>query len=236
MSQKQQYTTDTRFYSPGKGEKLDVPPDMSENTEDLEDEALGAAPESPPWMMLIIGAIELGAGIYTNFMQVSTSSQAWLSSMLGSSAVQNLTVQQLLSMQPKVSAMALLIALIVQIIVVSQSQPMSSVWRRIRTIQMAHINVVHATAHAVTHLTLWQWLAWICFIGDVVGDVRYITLFTKDPLSVFFWIVVLSAGSTLVMLDGAQRLWGGVQAWRDYALFYQRYYPQGGDDGDFLQD
>ena len=225
--QQQQYGQDSRYYTPGKGEKLSSTSasiDEEADTENLEDEALGAAPESPPLMMLLIGVVELGAGIYTNYMQVSTSSQAWLSSMEGASAVQNMTVQQLLSWQPKMGAMAMLIALIVQVIVVAQSQPMSSVWRRIRTIQMSHINVVHATKHAITHLTLWQWLAWICFIGDVVGDVRYITLFTKDPMSVFFWIIVLSAGSTLVLLDGAQRLWGGVQAWRDYTLFYKRYY------------
>jgi len=65
-------------------------------------------------------------------------------------------------------------------------------------------------------LGFWQWLGIIAFAADVLGDVRYAMLMTGDVFGTTLWAIFLSAGSTLLLLNGVQRMWGAFHEWGTY--------------------
>lgn len=188
-----------------------------------DDTPFEAAAESPPALMLLFGLAEIVWGFITNGIQLVTSTLAFVSSTLAE-AVRIHSVQDVAAISPKLFIIAGVIAGSVQIIVLMNAMPMSSVWRRMREVQRSKVNAMHAAKEVAQHMQFRQWLFIVAFIGDVIGDARFVTLFTKDWVSVGLWVIMLTASSTLVFFDGWQRVWGALQSWRDYKMYHEQHY------------
>lgn len=203
-------------------------------TEPISEEPMEGASLQPPVLMIIIGVIEIGWSIFCNFQQVSTSTEAFYVSIASAATLgTDRSAAHLLTMQPQLHMMALVIAFSIQIFMVSNAQPISVVWHRLRSIHVAENsgkqNIISAARDVSMHLSLRQWIALAAFAGDVIGDIRYGMLTTGDGFSIFFWTVFLSASSTILLLDGAQRIWGAIQAWRLFQAAYHAQQSKGGE-------
>lgn len=190
--------------------------------EEPDDTPYEAALEHPPFLKFGIGFLEFVAGIATNVIQVSTSTYAFLSGMEGET-VRVKNIQELLTIQPHMFTIALVISIGVQLVLHMNSQSMSSTWRRLRHIRLSH-DTLHAATDVKNYLEVRTWLFVVALLLDVIGDSRYVTLFTKEPVAVGAWVIFLTALSTLVMYDGATRMWGAMQDWKDYKLYHLHHY------------
>jgi hypothetical protein len=209
---------------------------MAQQTTKLEeDESLHGISWSPPILNALVGAAFVGMGVFCNIQQISTSTNAFFASMQSLAATghfnctshdiqvcvglaQHWTQNQLTQLNPKLYAMALTLAMTIQCFMVSQGIPISRVYHQMKVrdtgTQMAR--TFSAARETAAHLSLWQWLALIAFTADVIGDVRFALITTNDVLTVVFWALFLSAGSTLLLLNGVQRLWGAFHQWSVY--------------------
>jgi len=180
----------------------------------LDDEQRGAT-LLPPWMLFSLGGLEILWGIAMNCVQVYTSISAFFAILQGETMSvllqQHETTVQIITsavrLAPIHSLIALVISVSIQIAVLMVSQRISAVWQRMRE----HSGMRGAAVEVVSHLTFLQVYGLIGFIANVIGDVTFITLYTHNLVVLFLWCIFLTGSSTIVLLDGAQRLWGGFQ-------------------------
>lgn len=191
-----------------------------------EDGPLAGSTLVPPFALLALGAIEIGWGIYTNFEQVSTSTLAFLGLMAGQAVLgADKSAHHMLALMPQFQGMSFTIAFGVQIFMVSNAQPISAIYQRLRIIHYKH-NLASAAREVSSHLTLRQYIAIAAFVGDVVGDILYSTSLTGAWFPILMWAVFLSASSTIILLDGLQRFWGGIRLWIDFKAHYMASQPR----------
>jgi hypothetical protein len=60
----------------------------------------------------------------------------------------------------------------------------------------------------------------ICFVANCIGDYGFIATYSNNGLILFFWGLVLTAGSTMGLMEGSQYLWSGYRAWLNHKLHY----------------
>lgn len=180
----------------------------------LNDEHAGAT-LLPPWLLFSLGGLEILWGIAMNCVQVYTSVSTFFAILQGETMSMLLqqhetTVEIITSavkLAPIHSLIALVISVSIQIAVLMVSQRISAVWQRMRE----HSGMRGAAIEVVSHLTFLQVYGLIGFVANVIGDVTFITLYTHNLVMLFLWCIFLTGSSTIVLLDGAQRLWGGFQ-------------------------
>jgi len=180
----------------------------------LNDEHAGAT-LVPPWLLFSLGGLEVIWGIGMNCVQVYTSVSAFFAILQGETMNTLLlhhetpieTITSAVRLAPIHSLIALVISVSIQIAVLMVSQRISAVWQRMRE----HAGMRGAAIEVISHLTFLQVYGLIGFVANVIGDVTFITLYTHNLVVLFLWCIFLTGSSTIVLLDGAQRLWGGFQ-------------------------
>jgi hypothetical protein len=218
MQQQQQSST-----APNEPKKTTNDLKHTRTLDDLDNDALEGAAESPPLLLFLFGLAEILWGLCTILIQIVTSALSFFSTTQ-EQAVRLYKIPDVFAMNDKLAIIALVIAGAVEIIVLMGAMPMSGIWRRFRHIQLTKVNTLHAGRDVLRHLRFRHYLILVAFIGNVIGDVRFATLFTRDYVVVGLWVVMLTASSTLVFFDGWQRLWGALQAWKDYQHFHAAHY------------
>jgi hypothetical protein len=168
----------------------------------------------PPLMMVLFALAEIGWGGFTNYKQISTSMTAF-----GGSIALHLVK----GADPgSATSMALVIAVSVQILTLVAAWPVSVVWHQLLS---GHFyttpggkHEMHSSKREVSqHHTMREGLGYLALIGNVLGDVLFAHQTTTDYVSSFFFSVLMTASSTIILLDGFQRLWGGVKSWKEFS-------------------
>jgi hypothetical protein len=182
-------------------------------TRKLNDEPLAGATLQPPFMLLLFGLLEMLWGLVCIRTQIDTSNAAFYKGIHDSAVVG--------SSPATLHLMALTIAVSVEIIVLYLAWPISVIWHQLEhghfyTTPGQHKSVFSAAKEVSKHLTMRQLLGIVAFVGNVLGDIRFANITTHDFVSVFLYALFLTACSTLVTLDGAQRFWGGIKAWKEF--------------------
>jgi len=125
----------------------------------------------------------------------------------------------------KNNKIAYTIAFVTQVIFLMAAFPLSHIWGRMAAAQGYHPSGSTFRAHVREvrrHLNVRRVIFIIFFIGDVLSDLRYVTISSREWMVPLFYILAMWAGSTLVGLDGWQRLSGVFSAW----LSTYRYHAQ----------
>jgi hypothetical protein len=179
-----------------------------------------AAAENPPMLKLAIGICEFVFGFFSNCVQVTTTTIAIISMILGS-LVALLGLPDIVHRFPWYALIGMVIACAIQLFLHKNAQPMSSTLTRLRHIQNFHISSVHSLKDVQNALTV-NTLYFIVALGaDIISDATFINLFTHNAFVILFWIVFLTGSSTLLLYDGATRIWGAIEDLKDYHAYHQ---------------
>jgi hypothetical protein len=191
--------------------------------EGLDDLSYEAAAEHPPGLKLSIGIIELIVGGAANVAQVSTSTVAWISKILANPAPSLMATTEVSKSFPWIIVVSLGIALIVQTTLHMHGQAISSTWTRLRHIQNFHIPSMHAAKDVAGTVSLRTIFGLVALAMDVVSDATFINLITRDRFVILVWIAMLTGGATLLLYDGATRVWGAMEDYKDYNAFHLKH-------------
>jgi hypothetical protein len=191
--------------------------------EPLDNSAYQAAAELPPGFKLGVGIGELVIGAGANVAQVSTSTLAWFSMITHDPTPALVTTSALSKAFPWIAIVSLGISLIVQSAVHMNAQGISSTWTRLRHIQNFHIKSTHAINDVVSAVT-WKTLFGLFSIAmDIVSDATFVNLITRNGFVVLVWICAATGGSTILMYDGAVRVWGAMEDYKDYTAYHEKH-------------
>lgn len=185
------------------------------------DEALESMPEHPPSLKFGIGLSEFVWGIFCNVIQVTTSTIAWVSLMIGSAAITSANVADIAHLYPWFALIGLGIALSVQLFLHKNAQSMGSTWHRLRQIQHFNIKSQHTWSDIKNAMTFKDLYFFIALGADVISDATFVNMFTHNALVILFWIAFLTGSSTLLLYDGATRVWGAIEDWKDYTAYHK---------------
>jgi hypothetical protein len=192
------------------------------NTINADNSAYEAIPEHPPMLKLSIGIAELTWGLCSNCVQVVTSTIAIVAMVIGSE-VGLMGVPTLLKVYPWAALIGFGIAGSIQLFLHKNAQSMSSTWTRLRQIQHFNIKSTHALKDVESAITINTLYFMVALVADIVSDATFVNLFTHNGLVILFWIVFLTGSSTLLMYDGATRVWGAIEDFKDYAAYHAKY-------------
>jgi len=187
--------------------------------ETLDDTAYEAAAEHPPLAKMAVAVFELIGGIVCNIVQVATSAFG-LFAMAEGAGYRFTSVSDVLHAQPYIFGMSILISFVVQALLHKNSQAISSTYMRLRHIQHFNIKSTSARAEVKNALTFGNIIFLLALATEVVSDGTYARLYTREWFFVLAWIVMLSAGSTLLLYDGFIRGWGAWEDWKDYGAYF----------------
>ncbi|MDQ2905439.1 MAG: hypothetical protein M3Y81_18075 [Chloroflexota bacterium] len=188
----------------------------------LNDDAFEAAAEHPPALKVSIGLAELIFGMFANCVQVATSAIAILSMIVGASSVLFSPSDAVKSFGWK-AVIALVISLSIQLFLHKNSQPMSSTFHRLRQIQHFNIKSTHAWSDVFSYLSFGMLYFALALAADIISDATFVNLFTRNPYVIVFWMLFLTGSSTLLFYDGATRIWGALEDWKDYRAYHNRH-------------
>ncbi len=195
-----------------------------------EDDPRHGATAQPALLMLLLGSIELIIWGGCNLQQITTTHDAIFGLLQGGTILPtNATAQQAVNLimgaMDKNNKIAYTIAFVTQVIFLMAAFPLSHIWGRMAAAQGYHPSGSTFRAHVREvrrHLNVRRVIFIIFFIGDVLSDLRYVTISSREWMVPLFYILAMWAGSTLVGLDGWQRLSGVFSAW----LSTYRYHAQ----------
>lgn len=193
----------------------------------LNDEAYESAAEQPPQLKFGIGIAEFAFGIFTNCVQVATSAIAILSMILVTQKNVLLRPDDLLAAFGWKAVVSLIIAGAIQLFLHKNAQPMSSTWNRLRQIQHFNIKSTHAWSDVFSHLSLSMVYFGLALAGDIISDATFVNLFTRNPYVIVGWMLFLTGSSTLLLYDGATRIWGAIEDWKDYRAYHRKHDQNG---------
>ena len=177
-----------------------------------------------PWLMFFLGGLCLLIAIITNCTQVWTSFSAFLTLLTTGTVFTHLRPADQARVIPALLIIAGVIALSVQAGVLMVAFRVDVSWRKTRAEGNAKIlKQAAATAVELSHQpTLLLIYGAICFVANCIGDYGFIFTYSDSGLVLFFWGLVLTAGSTLGLMEGAQYLWSGYRAWLNHRVQYAR--------------
>jgi len=188
----------------------------------LDDTAFEAIPEHPPYLKFGIGVCEFLFGFVCNFVQVVTSTIGILSLVLGSSiALVGLT--HLMGVYPYAATIALVIACAIQLFLHKNAQSMSSTYQRLRQIQHFNIKSVNALSDVKEAITVNSVYFALALAADIISDATFVNLYSRNAYVIVGWMLFLTGSSTLLMYDGATRVWGAIEDFKDYAAYHARH-------------
>ncbi len=108
------------------------------------------------------------------------------------------------------------------------SQPMSSAWQRLRQIQHYGTKSTHAKSEVALFLGVRAGLGYVALLLDMISDASFIHTILgalSNPLVeiliISVWMIMLSGGSTVLLYDGATRIWGALEDARDYRSYHK---------------
>ncbi len=190
----------------------------------LTDEPLEAQAEHPPGLKIAIGLMELVFGIFTNCVQVTTSTIAILSMIIGP-VIASMSPGDVFGQFRWKALIALVIASAVQLFLHKNAQPMSSTWHRLRHIQHFNIKSTSARTDVENAITIGAFFFMVALLGDIISDATFVNLFTHNSYVIVGWMLFLTGSSTLLMYDGATRIWGALEDWKDYRAYHAKNDP-----------
>ncbi len=193
------------------------------SSEGLDNTPYEAIAEHPPALKVSIGIAELLWGVFTNVVQVTTSTIGVMSMVLTGSAVALANVGTLAKLYPWAFTLAFIIAGGIQIVLHMNAQSLSSTWDRLRHIQNFNIKSNHALASVSSTITFRTALCGLALIADIVSDATFVNLYTHNGFVILMWIVFLTGSSTIVLYDGATRIWGAIEDFKDYQAYHEKY-------------
>jgi hypothetical protein len=188
----------------------------------LDDTAHEAEPEPPPILKLGIGLFEVLTGFGANVVQVTTSTQAFVS-MAEGQGVRFLNIADLFHAQPFIFTMAVMIACAIQGFLHMNAQSMSSTYARIRHIQHFNIKSPSSRSDVLKALQIKNAYFILSLVGDVVGDATFARMYTEEKFFIGAWIIGLTGCSTLLLYDGVTRIWGAWEDFKDYRAYHRQY-------------
>jgi hypothetical protein len=190
---------------------------------DVDNGPLEAAPEHPPALKMAIGITEFVWGIGSNIVQCVTSTVAMMSMVIGAATVSSEGPGDLIGSFPWAFVIGFGIACSIQLFLHKNAQSMSGTWNRLRQIQHFQIRSTHALSDIQKTITINSVYFFLALIADIVSDATFVNLFTHNAYVILFWIVFLTGSSTILMYDGATRVWGAVEDYKDYKAYHDRY-------------
>lgn len=198
-------------------------------TLNLNDEAYEAAAEHPPALKVSIGMCEMLWGAVTNALQVVTSTIGWLSLMILGLGSSLLGFGDLVHTYGWKTIIAVSIALSTQVFLHMNAQPITSTWHRMRYIQHSGIKSTHALTDVLGHLSIRTALCYIGIFMEIISDGSFIHTVLGDlgnpiiaALVIFVWMIILTGSSTIVLYDGATRIWGAIEDLKDYHAYHEK--------------
>jgi hypothetical protein len=190
-----------------------------------DDTAYESMPEHPPALKMGIGLCEFVWGIFCNIIQVVTSTIAIMSMVLGGAVVAGTSIGDLMHVYPWAALVGLGISLSIQLFLHKNAQSMGSTWSRLRQIQHFNIKSTHTWTDIKNTMTFSNLYFFLALGADVVSDATFINLYTHNAYVILFWIAFLTGSSTLLMYDGATRIWGAIEDFKDYTAYHERHDP-----------
>jgi hypothetical protein len=193
-----------------------------DDDDEQEDEHVEGAAETPPGLKLAVGIFELCFGIFTNFVQVATSTLAFVSMIMGASVALK-GIPDLIHEFPWYCVIGLTLAGAIQGFLHKSALPMSSTYLRLRHIQHFNIRSTSSWEDVRNTITAGTVLFIVAILGDITSDATFVNLFTRNALIILFWIVFLTGSSTLLMYDGWTRIFGAREDFKDYNAYHREY-------------
>lgn len=192
---------------------------IEEEEGNLDNTAYEGAAAQNPMMKLIIGFAQVGWGVITNCAQIATSSLAWLSLILAHPAFDRIPNFLMTTMGWKVT-IALMMGITPQVLLHMHSQPITDTWQRLKGMQHFNIKALSSKIEVKNILNARVFLGYVGLGADVVSDATFVNLFVKDFLVIVFWMLILTGSSTVCMYDGANKVWGAFEDYRDYKKYH----------------
>jgi fumarate reductase subunit C len=189
----------------------------------LDDTPLEASAEIPPALKFGIGIFELIFGLFTNCAQLVTTTMAIIGMIVGASTVSIMSLEDISKRFGWYTLIGLVIAGAIQLFLHKNAQPMSSTWQRLRHIQDFNIRSTHSLSDVKNAITINTVYFLLSLGADIISDATFINMYTHNPLVIFFWVVFLTGASTLLLYDGATRVWGAIEDYKDYKAYHQQY-------------
>jgi len=186
----------------------------------LDNSAHEAEAENPPALKLAIGICEFIFGFFANCVQVTTTTIAIISMILGS-MVALLGLPEVIHRFPWYALIGMVIACAIQLFLHKNAQPMSGTFTRLRHIQNFHIKSTQSLKDVQSAITVNSLYFMVSLGADIISDATFINLFTHNTFVILFWIVFLTGSSTLLLYDGATRVWGAIEDFKDYHAYHQ---------------
>jgi hypothetical protein len=202
------------------GETLDRDPAFTEGVQTT---------HTSPGLAFFLGGLGCLLALVTNLTQMWTSASAFGEWFTGGAIYQHLKLADQLRVLPIINAASWVIAFGVQVGVLFVAFRVDVTWRKARAegkVGKAAPGdtepVVRRTAvEMVSYENLLFAYGGVCFVANCIGDYGFITTYTDNWLAVFFWGLVLTVGSTLLLMEAAQYLWSGYRAWCEHKLLYR---------------
>jgi hypothetical protein len=186
------------------------------------DTAYEAMPEHPPYLKFGIGVCEFLFGLSCNFVQVVTSTIGILALVLGS-AIAVVGLPHLMGVYPYAATIALVIACAIQLFLHKNAQSMSGTYHRLRQIQHFNIKSVNALSDVKEAITVNSIYFALALAADIISDATFVNLYTHNAYVIVGWMLFLTGSSTLLMYDGATRVWGAIEDFKDYAAYHAKH-------------
>ncbi len=195
-------------------------------------EAMRTAHTSPG-LAFLLGGLGCFLALVTNLTQMWTSSSAFGEWFTGGAIYQHLKLADQVRVLPIINAAAWVMAFGVQVGVLFVAFRVDVTWRKARADgkvgKAATGDTEPAVRRTAVEMVSYENLLYVyggvCFVANCIGDYSFITTYTDNWLAVFFWGMVLTAGSTLLLMETAQYLWSGYRAWCDHKHQYARSSP-----------
>jgi hypothetical protein len=234
MKQKQRtlglHAVSTEGSPPNKGGQQNKTRKLDEQEKDRDPQLTQAVQtaHTSPWLMFFLGGLCLLIAIMTNCTQIWTSFSAFLTMLTTGSVFLHLKSADQSRALPALLVIAGVIALSVQTGVLMVAFRVDVTWRKARAEGNAKIlQQAAATAVELAHQpTLILIYGAICFVANCLGDYGFIFTYSDSALVLFFWGLVLTAGSTLGLMEGSQYLWSGYRAWLNHKAQYAHIQQQ----------
>jgi hypothetical protein len=192
---------------------------MADDDGGLDDTAYEGAAAQNPALKLAIGFIQVIWGAITNCIQVATSSMAWLSMIMAQPAFNHIPNFLMSPFSWKVT-IAIAMGIAPQVLLHMHSQPITDTWSRLKNMQHYNIKALSSKIEVKNLLNARAFLGYVGLGADVVSDATFVNLFTANILVIVFWMFVLTGSSTVCMYDGANRIWGAFEDYRDYNKYH----------------
>ncbi|HEX3640611.1 MAG TPA: hypothetical protein VHV10_04920 [Ktedonobacteraceae bacterium] len=184
----------------------------------------GAAAQNP-MVKLVIGFAQVIWGCISNCIQVATSSMAWLSMITAQPAFNNIPDFLMSPFAWKVT-IALVMGIAPQVLLHMHSQPITDTWMRLKNMQNFRVKAFSSKIEVKKVLNARAFLGYVGLGADVVSDATFVNLFTENILAIIFWMFVLTGCSTICMYDGANKVWGAFEDYRDYKHYHNMHDPK----------